>query len=474
MRPTRLLLSTAASILTATVLTAPEPAVAAQLPYSFHWGTTLPSVTVVTDHAGDTATDPYSGSGFAAVTAPAGGSIYQDHTMALNVGDTLCATAEVVTVGTATGAGAGLALFLLGGVIESSQKVIRSLPNGDQWQQIGACVTATTSHSGFRIQISPVAGEPTVGVDDVDTHIDLARNGGFNNGLTYWSLFPSSNWATYSAGGNGTPWEGSQFAATNTTATTGGIYQDIPYTVNAGTTVCASAELATQSTATGAHGVFQITLLSGGSYDYSQDPFANLPSSATWTPVSTCVAATTSRSTIRVEIKPDPGAPTVIADDVDVHLSLVNNGGFDTSAASWNTFAPTVVTSYGPGVIGIDPHDGAGVGVATPGHSIYQDLAVGSIGSLCASAQLASAFASPATGYFAVWDSASGNEIGSKPYPILPTTTWTPLHLCMSDYGTTTTWRIEYYINTGILALDTVDIHPSLAANSGMELPIIG
>ncbi|MFD0634452.1 hypothetical protein ACFQ9X_25800 [Catenulispora yoronensis] len=395
--------------------------------------------------------------------------------MTINVGDTLCSTAEVVTVGTATGGGADIALFMGGGTTESSDKNVTSLPNGNQWQQIGTCVTATISHTWFRIQISPIAGGPTIGVDDVDTHIDLARNGGFNNGFAYWSLFPNSAYATYTNGAAGTPWEGTQFVATNTTAAVGGIYQDIPYVVSAGTTVCASAQLATQATATGAHGFFQITLLGTNTYDYSQDRFANLPSSSTWTPVSACVAATTSRSTIRVEIKPDAGAPTVIADAVDVHLSVVGNGGLDANAAYWNTIAPTVVTSYGPGVTGIDPHDGAGEGVATPGHSTYQDF-TSSLTEYCFSAQVASAFSSPATGSFAFWDLRNGySPIASKNYPTLPTTSWMPLHICMSEYGDGTAFahRTELYINSGILAFDTVDVHPSLTGNSSMELPKI-
>ncbi|GIF18966.1 hypothetical protein BJ973_006013 [Actinoplanes tereljensis] len=276
-------------------------------------------------------TDPYEGSMYTSVGATqAGGSIYQDINKTVNPGDTVCADAHVVTEGEATDGGGTFALFLTGGAAETSNKSVVKLPNGNSWTPLSTCVTATSGHSAVRVQFYPAVGGPTVGVDAVDVHLSVAKNGGFNSGFDSWTDAPGSQHAIYGPGVTGNnPYEGTGFAATNTTVVGGGIYQDVNVAVKAGDTFCGSAQVASQGTTAGAGGSFAIWLI-GGSQQNSVAAYANLPGGNDWTPVSTCVTATTAYSKLRLQFYPDPNTGAVVIDAVDVRQSLAVNGGFNT------------------------------------------------------------------------------------------------------------------------------------------------
>src|SRR6201999_1684028 len=108
--------------------------------------------------------------------------------------------------------------------------------------QVQGCVEASGSHTTLRIQVYPNPGGPTVEIDDVDVHVSLAVNGGFETGGSSWAPYPSTNTNFVVYGNDGTPaHSGSHFAATNTTSDGGGFYQDIALSTSAGQTVCGSA-----------------------------------------------------------------------------------------------------------------------------------------------------------------------------------------------------------------------------------------
>ncbi len=152
-------------------------------------------------------------------------------------------------------------------------------------------------------------------------HKDLAVNGGFENGSANWQVWPGSNFTTYQSGVTGNdPYQGSKFAATNTQQSGGGIYQDIPLTVNPGDTFCASSEVVTQGSGGGAGGSFYL-FLDGGTTESGSQSFSNLPGGDNWLPEQMCVTATMAHSSLRVQFYPTPNTPTLLMDAVDVHYS---------------------------------------------------------------------------------------------------------------------------------------------------------
>ena len=131
------------------------------------------------------------------------------------------------------------------------------------------------------------------------------------------------------------PRSGSRYAAFNTTISGGGIYQDIPASINAGDTFCASTFVRAQKGGT-ASGSFALWLIGGASNENGVQAYGNLATLDKWTPLSTCVTATTGHSAIRVQFYPTPNGGTTDADDV----SITNNPV--TSSRPWNISRPTI------------------------------------------------------------------------------------------------------------------------------------
>ena len=118
-----------------------------------------------------TGTNAYEGNSFGATNAPSeGASVHEDIPMTINSGETYCASAEMVTAGEASGGGASLAIWLIGGSSnEGSSYVFSNLPGGNSWTPGSTCVTATEPHTDLRIQIYPDYNGPTIAFDAVDT-----------------------------------------------------------------------------------------------------------------------------------------------------------------------------------------------------------------------------------------------------------------------------------------------------------------
>ena len=122
---------------------------------------------------------------------------------------------------------------------------------------------------------------------------------------------PGTNFTTYASGANTQAYEGNDYGATNTGTPGGSIYQDIPASISAGQSYCASMEAVTDGTATGGGGVLSLWLLGGGGNENSTFSFSNLPGGDSWTPGSTCMTATTSHTSVEVQFYPDVNGPTV-------------------------------------------------------------------------------------------------------------------------------------------------------------------
>jgi hypothetical protein len=271
--------------------------------------------------------DPYEGTGFVATNSSdtsGSGGIYQDVPATINPGDTFCASAQVGTQGAGSGAAGTFAVWLngAGGSQENSFKTLADMPGGNAWTPVQTCVTATAVHSNVRVQFYVAPNHQTLVVDNVDLHGSLAVNGGFNHGFGSWQAMPLTSATVYGPGVVGSdPYEGTGFVATNSSDTSGsgGIYQDVPATINPGDTFCASAQVGTQGAGSGAAGTFAVWLNgAGGSQENSFKTLADMPGGNAWTPVQTCVTATAVHSNVRVQFYVAPNHQTLVVDNAAV------------------------------------------------------------------------------------------------------------------------------------------------------------
>ncbi len=417
-------------------------------------------------------TDPYEGSGYLATnTSQSGGSMYQDVALSISTGQTFCASAEVVTDGNGTGAGGTLALWLLGDTTnDQSIATFGDLPGGNSWTPVSTCVTASGAHNDLRIQFYPDVNGPTLAIDAVDAHPDLALNGGFNDGTQYWSAGAGTNYTTYGSGqGAGTdPYEGSGYLATNTSQSGGSMYQDVALSISTGQTFCASAEVVTDGNGTGAGGTLALWLLGDTTNDQSIATFGDLPGGNSWTPVSTCVTASGAHNDLRIQFYPDVNGPTLAIDAVDAHPDLALNGGFNDGTQYWSAGAGTNYTTYGSGQgAGTDPYEGSGylaTNTSQSGGSMYQDVALSiSTGqTFCASAEVVTdGNGTGAGGTLALWllgDTTNDQSIAT--FGDLPGgNSWTPVSTCVTASGAHNDLRIQFYpdVNGPTLAIDAVD-----------------
>ncbi|MFI6401481.1 CHAP domain-containing protein [Streptomyces sp. NPDC050548] len=439
---------------------------------SSHWS---PNGTLGYQQTGSAApTLPYEGTGFELIQAlNSGDGLSETNSKTISAGDTYCASAEVVTAGANTGGGGTLALWMTGGSTnEVSTKDFSSLPNANGWQEVKTCVTATTAHSYIKVQFYPTAGGPTIGVDAVDVHQTLSANGGFNGGTGYWNLATGTSFTTYAAADNvGTnPYEGGRFGATNTNTSGGSIYQDLPRTINAGDTFCAEVEVNTVGNTSGASGMLAIHLTGTNTTETSTDQFAGLPGGNSWTPVKTCVTATAVHSNVRVQLFPSVGSPTVGVDALDVHSSIIENGGFNVDSSHWSVSGSPAYMQYS-NYSSTLPAEGSGfevVQASGTGDSLYESrgYAIGAGDTYCVDASVITpGYGSGASGTLAIWLlGANGTDKSTYSFSNLPGgNSWQHIKACVmaSVAESNGTIRAQIYPTPGgaPVGVDAIDVH---------------
>jgi hypothetical protein len=419
-------------------------------------------------------TDPYAGARFAATnTTAAGGGIFEDIPVATTPGESICAGAEVVSVGRRPGARGALTIWLLGGgAPESSSAGFGPLPAGDAWAPVTVCTTASSAHDHLRVQFYDAPRTPTLGIDAVDVHLSLARDATFGAaGADAWRRSGRSGFAVYGRGASATaPFETGRFAATSSSSVGGGIYQDIPVHAGPGASYCADAEVVTVGRRPGARGQLVLWLLGGREPEESSVSFGPLPGSSSWAPVTTCVTAAGSSSDLRVQFYVAPGTPALGVDAVDVHRSLVADGGFDSAALgrSWTLWARSNFLTVGGRRFATLPFEGAGYGVtntAVPGGGIYQDIryAVSPGESFCASAEVVTMGRhAGARGLMVVWLLGGGppQDVAVPFGPLGGEDAWSRVAACVSSTGVHHDIRVQFYVAAGTptLAIDAVDL----------------
>jgi hypothetical protein len=423
--------------------------------------------------AGKIATRPFEGNGFGVTsTGVAGGGIYQDISFPVSAGESFCADAEVVTAGNRASARGNLTLWLLGSSARQASRVsFGPLPGGNRWRSISTCVTATGPRSVIRVQFYDAPGTPTLAVDAVDVHQSLVENGGFNfsdGGI--WRKARHSRFAIIAARKVGTrPYEGNGFGVTSTSVKGGGIYQNIALAVRAGQSFCADAEVVTAGSRTHARGSLTLWLLGASGNQSSTVGFGPLAGASKWVPVSTCVTATGAHSYIRVQFYDVAKSPTLAIDAVDVHRSLIENGGFNhDDGGHWQTGRGAHFATMPAGKILTRPYEGNGFGVtnsAAPGGGVYQviPLSISAGESFCADAEVVTAgTSSKARGTMSVLLAGlSGTQSSTVAFGPLPGgNRWTHIVACVTATRAHSGIRVELREAPGAptLAIDAVDV----------------
>jgi surface antigen len=432
-----------------------------------------PDSNFTTYPAGVTRTDPDGGTRFAATnTTSPGGGFFQDVPLQASPGESICTDAEVVTVGRHRGARGTMVLWLLGdGPAESAAIGFGPLSGGDSWTSVTACITATVAHAILRVQFYDAPGTPTLGVDGVDAHISLARDGSFVQASTS-SWHPEARTAFSTPAPRTTStvaYEAGHFAAASTDTAGGGIYQDIPLTIAPGESFCADARVVTVGARPGAGGEMVLWLLGDSAPEAAGRTFGGLPADSRWMPVSACVTAKSPHSFLRVQFYVAPGASRLGVDAVDVHRSLAGDSEFSPSAGSaWRVAAGSNFATYSGGGHATVALAGPGFGVANttrPGGGIYQDLhyrvATGS--SFCLDADVVTeGDQQGARGVMVIWLlGGSVTQVASTVFgPLAGGNSWTRISTCITATAPASDIRIQFYPApyTPNLGIDLVDL----------------
>lgn len=265
-------------------------------------------------------TNAFEGTGYLATNSfAASGSIYQDVAVNVPTGESYCATLQATTNGYSPGGSGTLAVWLLGGTPENSTLNMANLDGNSRWRAGEVCATATRPHSSVRVQFYPRVSGPTVALDAATLVHDLLRNGGFNAPAVGWTVMTKTNMMAFPSSPNGTvAYEGTGYMATNTTSTTGGIYQDKPMNITKGQTFCASGQFTTQGQGSGAGARYVVWLMGGGGNEQGNVLLTNLPGRSQWTFGQACVTATTNHTTMRVQVYGAVNGPTIAMDAIIV------------------------------------------------------------------------------------------------------------------------------------------------------------
>lgn len=274
---------------------------------------------------------------------------------------------------------------------------------------------------------------------------------------------------------------GTHFGAANATSGGGGIYQDVAVNTSAGQLVCASAWLRTELPSIGAHGTFSLYLRGTSAVNTGSMSYAGLGDLSGWTQVHTCVQATASHSSLRIQLYPAVGSPTVEIDDVNVNESLAVNGGFEDGGGPWRAYPGTksnyAVYANAPGAP--SAYGGthfAATNTGSAGGGIIQDIPLKTTAgqTVCGSAALRTEYpATGAGGTFALWlTGGAAHESGSATYANLGNGgSWSPVQACVEATGSHTNLRVQFYPRPGAptTEMDDANVDQSLALNGGFE-----
>ena len=267
---------------------------------------------------------------------------------------------------------------------------------------------------------------------------------------------------------------------TSTSVIGGDVYQDISLPVSKGESFCADAEVVTAGKRPGARGAMTLRLLGRSASEMSSVDFGPLAGKNRWTQVSTCVTASRPHSVVRIQFSDAPRASRLGIEAVDVHQSLVGDGGFEASGSGgWRAAGDSQLGIARSGMLDTRPYEGKGFAFTSApvsSASIYQDvfLATRAGDNLCADAEVVTAAALPGARGRMVLRllGQSRSDSSSVRFGPLPDKNrWTPVSTCVTATGSHSEIRIQFYdvAEAPRLGIDAVDVHQSFVDDSGFN-----
>ncbi|HEU4967150.1 MAG TPA: NlpC/P60 family protein [Candidatus Saccharimonadales bacterium] len=428
---------------------------------------------------------PFEGDQYLATNAyQTGGSVYQDIPTTTSAGQDYCFSMMLTTADTSGGGGSGSVALLnmnSGTVVDAGVTNFSGLPNNSQWRRTEVCTPTTGAGNNLRVQLYPSVNGKTIGVDAATLNLDAAANGGFEQGSGSWSITQNTNYANYGANnpaaGGAQPYEGSHFEATNAYGANASLYQDIAISLSNGNEYCVNAMLTTADGggASGGFGDLNLYAMNGGTVvSAGSTHFSGLPNNNQWVPVSACIYVTGAANTLRVQLYPGYGSPTLGVDAVNVNQDLVANGGFEAGTGWWSIYPGTNFTTYAAnnGLTGsTNPSEGSNFGATNAyqaGGSIYQDIAIPTSAgqTYCVTAQLTTADQSGTaggSGSLNLFNLNNGSvvNVGSTNFSNLPNNNqWRQIETCVDITGTGNDLRVQLYptVNGKTLGMDAVNV----------------
>ncbi|GAB2979068.1 CHAP domain-containing protein [Nocardioides montaniterrae] len=307
---------------------------------------------------------------------------------------------------------------------------------------------------------------------------NLVKGGGFESGG--WSTEPGTNFVSYSSGqlrSDEKARDGSRYGATNTSQSGGGIFQDIAQTIHAGDTFCASAFVRSQYGNT-ASGALALWVTGTNAAENGSVRYTKVPTLDRWTPVSTCVTATSDHDNVRVQLYPAVNGGTTEIDDVSVNRSMARGGGFE--SGGWSTEPGTNFVSYSAGQVNAaeKPRSGSRYGATNAsqaGGGIFQDVpaSIGPGDTYCASAFVRSQYGGTASGTLALWVIGTNSaESGTATYNgVHALNNWRPISTCVTATQAHSAVRIQFYptVGGGTTEIDDVNVSRSTVQSGGFE-----
>jgi hypothetical protein len=314
-------------------------------------------------------------------------------------------------------------------------------------------------------------------VTTTSTGANLATNGDFNRSTGGWSRTGSTNLVRYDSGSGGaTAYEGTGYAAANTSTANGSIETEVATAIAVGDTYCVSAQLTSLG---GAGGTVSMALwMLGGTNENAVKPVTGL-AHGVWTPAQTCVTATHAHTSLRVQFYMAPGKPTIGIDAVNLDEDLVANGGFNVSAAGWTIDgAGSHYVRYASGSGGSTAYEGGGwlaANAPASGGSVISDraIAIKTGETYCVSAQLTTAGSGiGGQAALALWFMGDGsNEGSSKNVALHNDSVWTPATTCLTAHSAHSTVRVQIYPRAAgpTIGIDAVNLTRDIAPNGGFN-----
>jgi hypothetical protein len=397
-------------------------------------------------------------------TARVGGSIFQDVSRSVGVGQKYVAEVWVRSADPSVNYSGTVALWALGGsgieVASSSFHVL------GEWTLVRVELLTLRSHGMLRLEIYEDTLHADLLIDGASLlaetealfgEANLARSPSFEGGsVSNWQM-SAAGAALTSVDGTGTSLtarEGRSYAAAPGTG--GSVFQDIPRTINAGQPYTASIWVRSSNPSVPYSGELALWGLGGAGAEVGSTTFSV---GSEWTLVTASLNPASTHTLLRIEVYENTTTADLHLDAIQVTGNLARSPSFEGgSVSNWQmSAAGAALTSVDGTGTSLTAREGRSYAAAPgTGGSVFQDIprTINAGQPYTASIWVRSSNPSvPYSGELALWGlGGAGAEVGSTTFSV--GSEWTLVTASLNPASTHTLLRIEVYENT-----TTADLH---------------